>query len=137
MHGDRTLLKCRLNTDGRVGVCRKSQFTVMKIQCRFADSIYSFGINLNLQIQCLVEVSNTVNDESLEGLKFGESAKKSIWRKKVWRISPRILLVYNILAICWRIKFGEISQFAKFAKLWSLQTFVVYGNQFPVIASMT
>ena len=38
----------------------------------------------------------TVNDESLEGLKFGESAKKSIWRKKVWRISPRILVVYNI-----------------------------------------
>ena len=71
--------------------------------------------------------TNTVNDESLEGLKFGESAKKSIWRKKVWRISPRILLVYNILAIYWRIKFGEISQFAKFAKLWSLQTFVVYG----------
>ena len=31
---------------------------------------------------------STVNDESLEGLKFGESAKKSIWRKKVWRISP-------------------------------------------------
>ena len=39
---------------------------------------------------------HTVNDESLEGLKFGESAKKSIWRKKVWRISPRILVVYNI-----------------------------------------
>ena len=38
----------------------------------------------------------TVNDESLEGLKFGESAKKSIWRKKVWQISPRILVVYNI-----------------------------------------
>ena len=38
----------------------------------------------------------TVNDESLEGLKFGESAKKSIWQKKVWRISPCILVVYNI-----------------------------------------
>ena len=38
----------------------------------------------------------TVNDKSLEGLKFGESAKKSIWQKKVWQISPRILVVYNI-----------------------------------------
>ena len=32
----------------------------------------------------------------MEGLKFGELAKKSIWWKKVWRISPRILVVYNI-----------------------------------------
>ena len=31
---------------------------------------------------------DTVNNESLEGLKFGESTKKSIWRKKVWRIYP-------------------------------------------------
>ena len=68
----------------------------------------------------------TVNDKSLEGLKFGESAKKSIWRKKVWRISLRILVVYNISYMLSN-KFGEISQFAKFAKLWSLQTFVVYG----------
>ena len=37
------------------------------------------------------------------------------------RESGRILVVYNI---SWRIKFGEILQFAKFL---SLQTFVVYG----------
>ena len=64
---------------------------------------------------------------------------------KVWRISKEINLaeeslvnfstytgsLYSyiaiILAICWQIKFGEISQFAK---LWSLQTFVVYGSYF-------
>ena len=60
----------------------------------------------------------TVNDESLEGLKFGESAKKSIWRKKVWQISPRILVVYNI-------------SYMLANKVWQnitiRQTFVVYG----------
>ena len=30
---------------------------------------------------------HTVKGASLEGLKFGESAKKSIWQKKVWQIS--------------------------------------------------
>ena len=49
-----------------------------------------------LMCACYLVAELTVNDESLEGLKFGESAKKSIWRKKVWRISPRILVVYNI-----------------------------------------
>ena len=63
----------------------------------------------------------TVNDENLEGLKFGESAKKSIWRKKVWQISPRILVVYNISYMLankvWRnITIRQIRQ-----------TFIVYG----------
>ena len=25
-----------------------------------------------------------INDKTLTGIKFGESAKKSIWQKKVW-----------------------------------------------------
>ena len=33
---------------------------------------------------------HTVNDEKLAELKFGESANKSVWRKKVWRIHPEL-----------------------------------------------
>ena len=49
------------------------------------------------------KLAYTVNDESLVGLNFGKSAKKSIWWKKVWQISFSV----------WRIKFGEIAKFAK------------------------
>ena len=41
--------------------------------------------------------TNTVNDESLAVLKFGESAKKSIWRKKVWRnFHPRSQVIFML-----------------------------------------
>ena len=39
----------------------------------------------------------TVNDESLMGLKFAESAKKSIWLKKILRIHSQLQVCsYNI-----------------------------------------
>ena len=39
----------------------------------------------------------TVNNKKLAGLKFGESANKSAWRKKVWRIHPDFNYVGRIL----------------------------------------
>ena len=37
-----------------------------------------------------VHTQTTVNDEKLIGLKFGESANKSVWRKEVWQIHPKL-----------------------------------------------
>ena len=37
-----------------------------------------------------IYIRNTVNDKNLAGLKFGESANKSVWWKKVWQIHPKL-----------------------------------------------
>ena len=64
--------------------------------CMMLLSLTTLFIKYSYSYVIMSYACYTVNDESLEGLKFGDSAKKSIWRKKVWRISPRILVVYNI-----------------------------------------
>ena len=46
-----------------------------------------------------MDIVNNSNDK-LEGLKFGESANKSVWRKKVWRIHPESQLCMDIRLIC-------------------------------------
>ena len=39
-----------------------------------------------------------VSDKKLAGLKFGESANKSVWWKKVWRIHPELQVRMDICA---------------------------------------
>ena len=40
---------------------------------------------------CIINTSVKYhNKEKLVGLKFGESANKSVWQKKVWRIHPEL-----------------------------------------------
>ena len=59
-------------------------------------------INLNVFewiIQTNYNLIYTVNNEKLKGPKFGESANKSIWQKKVWQIHPELQVCMNIYAI--------------------------------------
>ena len=60
------------------------------------DQIHAFiSLMNNILVVSHTSFLNTVNDESLAVLKFGESAKKSIWRKKVWRnFHPRSQVIF-------------------------------------------
>jgi len=50
----------------------------------------------------------TVNDESLEWLKFGESGSQTFWWIKVWRIHHEINKTSRGLIVGWRMKVWQI-----------------------------
>ena len=42
------------------------------------------------------------------GLKFGKSARKSIWKKRVWQIHPELQIVYHTVKTFGGKNFGEL-----------------------------
>ena len=56
-----------------------------------------FYYDLLMQLPQIILCS--VNDENLVGLKFGESANKSVWQKKVWQIHPELQVCMDIRLI--------------------------------------
>ena len=60
------------------------------------------------------------------GEKFGENVNISIWQIKFGE-NVKILIIVVELYDVWQIKFGDLVKFAKFAKLFFRQTFVLYG----------
>ena len=70
---------------------------------------------------------DTVQDKSLASKMFGEMLKIQFGEKKFGDNAFRQKRISQFIIIIWRIKFGDLVKFAKFAKLFSHQTFVLYG----------
>ena len=62
---------------------------------------------------------HTINVKKLVGLKFGKSANKSVWQKKVWQIHPELQACMDVRLIfaIGKYSLAIIAVFAKLAKL--------------------
>ena len=56
----------------------------------------------------------TANQQSLAAIKFGISRKKVIWRLLNLASPPSMQCTINVIYICWRDKYWENTQFAKY-----------------------